>query len=451
MFLLLGLLGGFITGISPCILPVLPALFLGAAGGRDSASSSNEAGAARSSASSDEAKAGVDPSLFRLAPGVNLGGEAPKKATVAAQSGESVTRRPVLIVLGLVTSFMLITVAGSALLSLLNLPQALIRWTGIVLLVAVGVGMIIPKIMEVLERPFARLAPRTTGDSAGFGLGLVLGAAFVPCAGPVLTSIIVASSSGQITWHIIGLAVSFAIGVSIPLMIVAIAGSGVAARFLKSRQRPLRIAAGVAMIALALGIATDAPMALQRMIPDYTASLEAGTEGACEDGACEPEKEVEASTDFAQCARGGAKDCGVMPTIQASEWLNSLGQPSGMVTLVDFWSSSCTNCQREIPELEAIYEKYKDYGLVVVGVHSPQQAYERDPAVVNASIEKLGITYPVALDPDLEAFKAYGATAWPTHYIAGADGQLVAMGRGTKGVEEQIRTLLTQAGATLPS
>ena len=452
MFLLLGLLGGFITGISPCILPVLPALFLGAAGGRDSASSPNEAGAARSSASSDEAKAGVDPALFRLAPGVNLGEEsgARAKAAVAAQSGESVTRRPVLIVLGLVTSFMLITVAGSALLSLLNLPQALIRWTGIVLLVAVGVGMIVPKIMEVLERPFARLAPRTTGDSAGFGLGLVLGAAFVPCAGPVLTSIIVASSSGQITWHIVGLAVSFAIGVSIPLMIVAIAGSGVAARFLKSRQRPLRIAAGMAMIALALGIATDAPMALQRMIPDYTASLEAGTEGACEDGACEPEKEVEASTDFAQCARGGAKDCGVMPTIQASEWLNSLGQPSGMVTLVDFWSSSCTNCQREIPELEAIYEKYKDYGLVVVGVHSPQQAYERDPSVVNASIDKLGITYPVALDPDLEAFKAYGATAWPTHYIAGADGQLVAVGRGTKGVEEQIRTLLTQAGASLP-
>ena len=190
--------------------------------------------------------------------------------------------------------------------------------------------------------------------------------------------------------------------------------------------------------------------ALQRMIPDYTAALEAGTEGACEDGSCEPEKEVEASTDFAQCARDGAKDCGVMPTLQASQWLNTLGQPSGTVTLVDFWSSSCTNCQREIPQLEAIYEKYKGYGLVVVGVHSPQQAFERDASVVNASISKLGITYPVALDPDLEAFKAYGATAWPTHFIAGADGKLVATGRGTKGVEEIIRTLLSEAGQTLP-
>ena len=449
MFLLLGLLGGLVTGISPCILPVLPVLFLGAAGGRDSAK-------ATTASSPENASSSVDPGLFRVAPGVNVGkgGGSPKVAArKATDDSPSVARRPLLIVAGLITSFMLITVAGSALLSLLHLPQTAIRWAGIVLLVAVGIGMIVPKVMEVLERPFARLAPRTTGDSAGFGLGLVLGAAFVPCAGPVLASVIVASNTGQFTWHIVGLAISFAVGLAIPLLAVALAGSGVAASFLKARQRPLRIAAGVAMIALALGIATDAPATLQRMIPDYTASLQAGEGEACETGACDPETEVEARGDFAQCARdsSSAKDCGALPTITASEWMNALGQPSGTVTLVDFWSSSCTNCQREIPELEAIYEKYKDYGLVVVGVHSPQQAYERDTSVVNASIEKLGITYPVALDPDLEAFKAYGATAWPTHFIAGTDGKLVAMGRGTKGVEEQIRTLLTEAGASLPN
>ena len=448
MFLLLGLLGGLVTGISPCILPVLPVLFLGAAGGRDSAK-------AATASSPENASNSVDPGLFRVAPGVNVGkgsGSPKVAARKADDDSPSVARRPLLIVAGLITSFMLITVAGSALLSLLHLPQTAIRWAGIVLLVAVGIGMIVPKVMEVLERPFARLAPRTTGDSAGFGLGLVLGAAFVPCAGPVLASVIVASNTGQFTWHIVGLAISFAVGLSIPLLAVALAGSGVAASFLKARQRPLRIAAGVAMIALALGIATDAPATLQRMIPDYTASLQAGEGEACETGACDPETEVEARGDFAQCARdsGSAKDCGALPTINASEWMNALGQPSGTVTLVDFWSSSCTNCQREIPELERIYEKYKDYGLVVVGVHSPQQPHDRDAAVVSGAITKLGITYPVALDPDLEAFKAYGATAWPTHFIAGADGKLVAMGRGTKGVEEQIRTLLTEAGASLP-
>ena len=443
MFLLLGLLGGLVTGISPCILPVLPVLFLGAAGAKETAN------AATASSSGDTNT--VNPGLFRVAPGVSLGGGGTPAvaARKTADDSPSVARRPLLIVAGLVTSFMLITVAGSALLSLLHLPHTAIRWAGIVLLAAVGVGMIVPKVMEILERPFARIAPRTAGDGAGFGLGLVLGAAFVPCAGPVLTSVIVASNNGQFTWRIAGLAISFAVGLSIPLLAVALAGSGVAAS-LKARQRPLRIAAGVAMIALAIGIATNAPAALQRIIPDYTASLQAGDDEACETGACDPEQEVEARGDFAQCARGTGKDCGTLPALTSTEWMNALGQPTGTVTLVDFWSSSCTNCQREIPELEAIYEKYKDYGLIVVGVHSPQQAYERDASVVNASIEKLGITYPVALDPDLEAFKAYGATAWPTHFIAGADGKLVAMGRGTKGVEEQIRTLLTQAGASLP-
>ena len=192
---------------------------------------------------------------------------------------------------------------------------------------------------------------------------------------------------------------------------------------LKARQRPLRIAAGVAMIALALGIATDAPAALQRIIPDYTASLQAGDDEACEAGACDPEQEVEARGDFAQCARGTGKDCGTLPALTSTEWMNALGQPTGTVTLVDFWSSSCTNCQREIPELERIYEKYKDYGLVVIGVHSPQQAYEREPSVVSDAVSRLGITYPVALDPELIDFQTYGASAWPTHYIAGADGQ----------------------------
>ncbi len=446
MFLLLGLLGGLVTGISPCILPVLPVLFLGAAGGKETAN------AATASFPESPTNA-VDPALFRVAPGITLGkggGTPAVAARKTADNSPSVARRPLLIVAGLVTSFMLITIAGSALLTLLHLPHTAIRWAGIVALVAVGVGMIVPKVMEILERPFARLAPRTTSDGAGFGLGLVLGAAFVPCAGPVLTSVIVASNNGQFTWRIAGLALSFAVGLSIPLLAVAMAGSGAAASFLKSRQRPLRIAAGVAMIALALGIATDAPATLQQVIPDYTTSLQAGDGEACDTGACDPETAVEARGDFAQCARDLGTDCGVLPTIVSSEWINALGQPTGMVTLVDFWSSSCTNCQREIPELERIYEKYKDYGLVVIGVHSPQQAYERDPSVVSDAVSRLGITYPVALDPDLADFQTYGASAWPTHYIAGADGQLVAVGRGTAGVEEQIRALLTEAGASLP-
>ncbi len=228
MFLLLGLLGGFITGISPCILPVLPALFLGAAG-RARLCASSRTGRGRPLPPrplTKRRRAWIRRSSISLL-GVNLGGEAPKKAAVAAQSGESVTppggaHRPGP---GDLT-FMLITVAGSALLSLLNLPQALIRWTGIVLLVAVIVGMIVPRSWKC----FACGRPANTYDGTARRAETPASSwarRSCRCAGPVLTLDHRGLSSGQITWHIIGLAVSFAIGVSIPL-IVAIAGSAAA-------------------------------------------------------------------------------------------------------------------------------------------------------------------------------------------------------------------------------
>ena len=163
---LIGFLGGLITGISPCILPVLPVIFM--AGG---------AASARPSPS------------FAVAPGtgISLGG------TSGAQEDHRATRpvprapskwRPYQVVAGLVLSFTAFTLLGSTLLTALHLPQDFIRWAGVVLLVLIGVGMIVPRFMHVLEKPFAVFskAGRRTGTN-GFGLGIVLGAAYVPCAG----------------------------------------------------------------------------------------------------------------------------------------------------------------------------------------------------------------------------------------------------------------------------
>ena len=153
---LIGLLGGLITGISPCILPVLPVIFL--SGGAQSARVQDGDGA---------------PAVSRW--------------------------RPYLVVAGLVISFTAFTLLGSTLLNLLHLPQDVIRWAGIVLLALIGVGMIIPRVMEILERPFARFQRSgSAGPSNGFLLGLILGAAYVPCAGPVLAAVSVAGSTGRI-------------------------------------------------------------------------------------------------------------------------------------------------------------------------------------------------------------------------------------------------------------
>lgn len=147
---LIGLLGGLITGISPCVLPVLPVILLSGAQG----------------------------------------------AAGQGQAAPPSRLRPYLVVGGLVISFTVFTLLGSTLLTLLHLPQDFIRWTGIVLLAAIGVGMIVPRVMEILEKPFLRFQRfGSANPSNGFLLGLVLGAAYVPCAGPVLAAVAVAGST----------------------------------------------------------------------------------------------------------------------------------------------------------------------------------------------------------------------------------------------------------------
>ncbi|MGB6038570.1 MAG: cytochrome c biogenesis protein DipZ, partial [Gordonia sp. (in: high G+C Gram-positive bacteria)] len=163
----IGFIGGLITGISPCILPVLPVLFLsGADSARDRGSATDDA---------VDQPPGADP--------------APKswRARLAESS------RPYQVIGGLIVSFSIVTLIGSTLLSLVHLPQDSIRWIGLVALTTIGLGLIFPKFEELLEKPFSRLPQRPVGQRrSGFGLGLALGVLYVPCAGPVLAAIVVA-------------------------------------------------------------------------------------------------------------------------------------------------------------------------------------------------------------------------------------------------------------------
>ena len=287
--------------------------------------------------------------------------------------------RPYLVVAGLVTSFTVFTLLGSTLLNLLHLPQDVIRWAGIVLLALIGVGMIIPRVMEVMERPFARFQKAGSHRPGnGLVLGLVLGAAYVPCAGPVLAAVSVAGSTGRIGADTVTLAVSFGLGTAVPLLAFALAGRGITQRLkaFRTRQRGVRITAGALMIALSVGLVFDLPAVLQRALPDYTASLQAGTDqalrgssGAGTNGAC-----LDGATELA--------DCGPLPDVTGIvAWLNTPGeQPlsqadlAGKVRLIDFWAYSCINCQRSIPGIQALHDTYADSGLQVIGVHSPEYA-----------------------------------------------------------------------------
>lgn len=405
---LIGLLGGLITGISPCILPMLPIIFLA---GATSAATGDERSRSR--------------------------------------------RYPLLVTLGLVVSFTLVTLLGSTLLSLLGLPQDFIRWMGIVLLAVIGIALMFPTFEEWLEKPFRYLGNRNVGKrSNGFVFGLLLGTAYVPCAGPVLTAITVAGSTGQIGLDTVVLAVSFATGAAIPLFFFALAGRGVTERVkgYRKHQRGIRIGAGVAMLGLSAGLAFNLPAALQRLIPDYTSSLQKSTDRLLNKGG----QECQADADT-------LLDCGKQPAVEGiAAWLNTPGGkpldaavPKGGVRLVDFWAYSCINCQRSVPGIKKLYETYKSAGLQVLGVHSPEYAFEKVTENVREGAKKLGVTYPVAVDSDLRTWKNFDNHYWPAQYLVDGSGKVrhIHYGEGGEATAEKlIRRLLTEQnpGVKLP-
>lgn len=422
--IIIGLLGGLITGISPCILPVLPVIFL--TGGAQSARFEGEAAPARRS-------------------------------------------RPYLVIAGLVLSFSLVTLVGSLVLGLLNLPQDIIRWLGIVVLVVIGVGLLIPRFERLLERPFQKLQSRkeVKNQGSGFGVGLALGAVFVPCAGPVLAAIIVAGATGQIGIGTVALTLSFAVGVAVPLLVFALAGRRVVERIraFRTRERGLRIAAGVAMIALAVGLVFNVPQMLQRLLPDYTAELQQGLTQEQADALDLGGLVTDENRELDNCTNGAEEleSCGTAPSIRGVEqWMNTPGGEAidledlrGQVVLIDFWAYSCINCQRSIPHVVAWDDAYSDSGLQVVGIHSPEYAFEKDPGNVIAGIEDFGIDYPVALDNDLSTWTNYRNRYWPAHYLIDAEGTVrhISFGEGNyAATESMIRELLEDSdpGVALP-
>lgn len=408
--ILIGLFGGLITGVSPCILPMLPIIFLAG-------------------------------------------------ATGASSDGKSPSRKyPLLVTLGLVVSFTAVTLLGSTVLSLLGLPQDFIRWAGVALLALIGVSLMIPKVEEWLEKPFARIRMKQVDKrSNGFVFGLVLGTAYVPCAGPVLAAISVAGSTGRVGAETAALAISFAVGVAVPLFFFALAGRGVTERVkgYRKRQRGIRMAAGGAMIALAAGIVFDLPARIQRALPDYTANLQRAADKYLHG---EQPGKFTCSPDSSELA-----DCGRQPAITGIvAWFNTPGgralehkAPAGGVRLVDFWAYSCINCQRSVPGIEKLYKAYRDYGLQVIGIHSPEYAFEKVPENVKGGAQKLGITYPVAVDSDLKTWNAFDNHYWPAHYLVDAQGKVRHIHYGENGearTERLIRELLAKQnpGKKLP-
>ena len=441
---LVGLIGGLITGVSPCVLPMLPIIFF--------------------AGSTGEQRRDTQPATSAAGKQSVLTVDRPKADTHRRPRD----LRPLKIIAGIVVSFSLFTLLGSVILSVLGLPDDFLRWVGLVTLTLVGLGLIIPKLGHLIEKPFYRLPKLNPNSNGGFVLGLGLGTLYVPCAGPVLAAITVAGATGQIGWRTVVLTVSFAIGAALPLLIFAAAGSRIAKRVkaYRDRARGFRIAGGVVMIALAIALAFNVTDLIQRNIPAYTGGLEKKVaESKTAQGALSPLTGTD-NTELSKCTPGAVElaACGAAPALRdISKWFNTpnggpvvLDELRGKVVLIDFWAYSCINCQRATPHLLAWDKAYRELGLQIVGIHSPEFAFEKNAGNVASAIRKEKIGYPVGQDNALGTWTAYRNRYWPAKYLIDANGTVrsIKFGEGDYDqTERQLRQLLLDAnpGTRLPN
>jgi cytochrome c biogenesis protein CcdA/thiol-disulfide isomerase/thioredoxin len=390
------LVAGVITAISPCVLPVLP---------------------------------------------IVLGGGV----------GEN-RRRPMAIIAGLASCFLVSILFAAWVLDALGLPQDLLRNISIGLLFLLAATLLFPQVGVLVERPLARLAHAPSSDlGGGFLLGCALGFVFVPCGGPAIGFVTSSAAARDFGFKTIAVAVAYTVGVSLVLLAIAIGGRSVTGHLRASVQR-LRVAFGFVMAAAALALVFNLDVKAQRSLPDWTRFLQDRTEASAsgKDVFKRGTNVTERNPVRRAGGAGGLPDFGPAPNFAGIfGWLNSrpLTMPAlrGKVVLIDFWTYSCINCLRTLPHVEAWDGMYRKDGLVIVGIHTPEFAFESVPSNVRAATKRLGVRYPVALDNDYGTWTAFGNQYWPAKYLIDRRGHVryAHFGEGSYDVTERnIRLLL---------
>ena len=368
-------------------------------------------------------------------------------------AGGATGRRPLAIIAGIVVSFTVFTLFAAWLLDLLGLPQDVLRNLAIGLLLLLALSLLVPRVGELLARPLQVLSRRGSGDhGGGFLLGASLGLVFVPCAGPVLAAVTVLAANRDFGVDTLALTLAYAIGAALPMLAIALAGQR-AARAFRSRAEIVRRVAGVLVGAAALAIALGVDQELQTWIPGYTERCRSGSSARRPRSASSGTDRLEGAGSHRQRRRGELTDYGAAPEFRGlGAWINSepltLRGLRGRVVLIDFWTYSCINCLRTLPYIREWDDRYRAAGLTIVGVHTPEFAFERVESNVRENAEELKLRYPIALDNDFGTWRAWSNQYWPAKYLIDRTGHVryYHFGEGEYAkTEEAIRTLLGDA------
>jgi cytochrome c biogenesis protein CcdA/thiol-disulfide isomerase/thioredoxin len=388
---LLAYLGGVLTIFSPCVLPVLPFIF--------------------------------------------------------ARSDQSFRRSGLPILFGMAATFTLLAslaAVGGAWLIALNQYG---RYAAMALLLLMGLALIFPVLSERMMRPFVafggRLQQRADQQASLKGsllLGVAVGFLWAPCAGPILGLVLAGAALNGANLYSALLLLVFAAGAATSLAIALLAGGRVFSLMKRGLgaeewlRRGLGVAVLVGVVVIALGWDT-------RFLSQFTFLSTANTEQQLISQLAIP------------TALPNSNDGRIAPPLTgATQWFNSPPLTNemlrGKVVLVDFWTYSCINCLRNLPYLKAWNEKYRDQGLVIIGVHAPEFAFEKDARNVEQAIRDLAVSYPVAMDNQFAIWNAYQNEYWPAHYLIDANGKIRHQHFGEGAYQEtevMIQTLLKEA------
>ncbi len=330
------------------------------------------------------------------------------------------------------------------------------RIIALVVLAFLGLTLLSTHLAEWISRPFVALGNRLSQDSSSdgdsiwsaAGLGVATGLLWAPCAGPILGLLLTGAALNGASVQTTLLLLMYAGGAAVSLGFALLIGGKVFALMKRSlgagewvrRVLGVLVLAGVACIALGLDTG---------LLTRLSLTSTGGIEQKLIDAVSPPPTPAPALVAGASLPVEGE-----MPSLAgATQWLNSSTLTTeslhGKVVLVDFWTYSCINCLRSLPYVRGWADKYKDHGLIVIGVHSPEFAFEKDPANVAKAVEDLGVDYPVALDNNYAIWKGFNNQYWPAHYFVDAQGQIRHHHFGEGGYaesEDLLRRLLTEAG-----
>ncbi|WP_285375285.1 cytochrome c biogenesis protein DipZ [Pseudomonas sp. lyk4-TYG-107] len=416
--LVLAYLGGVLTIVSPCILPVLPFVF--------------------------------------------------------ARTGQPFIKSGLPLLAGMALTFALVATLAAVGGGWVVQVNQYGRWLALLFVALFGLTLLLPRLAERLTRPLvsagSRLSEAAGQDNrprpgASFLIGVATGLLWAPCAGPILGLILTGAALQGASIATTLLLLAYAAGAATSLAAALLLGGKVFALMKRSigTGEWIRRGLGAAMLAgvaaIALGLDTGL---LARLSTASTGGIEQALVGKLTS-----KSPTGNGTMMAQIpAAGGAMKVadkapgtlpveGQLPLLNgAVQWLNSPPLDAqalkGKVVLVDFWTYSCINCLRTLPYVKAWAEKYRDQGLVVIGVHAPEFAFERDVGNVTKAMKELGINYPVAIDNDYKIWRAFNNEYWPAHYFADAQGRIRYhhFGEGDYAESERvIQQLLREAGA----